>query len=235
MLAAAGITLLVIATGLMQDICTSGRIFFQESVFIHDWVSYSNSAFSLSILIWVAPITAAVACSWMFCEDYTTGFLRLKLSRQRLSDYCTATALEVGFCGGVALAMPFALWMLLCFLLLRGEADMNFLARHCLGSGIVYVLGQTALLFTCGALWALVGLVASTYLINKYAAMAVPMILFLGLTQILIRLTGNSFYLSDLMNIAAPQSCLVRLAVSVALLLALGLWFWRRCRKVVLR
>ena len=65
--------------------------------------------------------------------------------------------------------------------------------------------------------------------------MAVPMILFLGLTQILIRLTGNSFYLSDLMNIAAPQSCLVRLAVSVALLLALGLWFWRRCRKVVLR
>ena len=147
MLAAAGITLLVIATGLMQDICTSGMLFFQESVFIHDWVSYSNSTFSLSILIWIAPITAAVACSWMFCEDYTTGFLRLKLSRQRLSDYCTATALEVGFCGGVALAMPFVLWMLLCFLLLRGEPNMNFLAQHCLGSGIVYVLGQTALLF----------------------------------------------------------------------------------------
>ena len=134
-----------------------------------------------------APILAALPASTIFCDEYSTGFLRCVLIRENRNRYIRDTWLCSTITGGIAATLPILISsMFFVFIgtpntpesVLPGSStflDQSILSRvqFIWGGGFVVVL-LVILAFLFGATWSNMGLCVSTVVPNRYVALASP-------------------------------------------------------------
>lgn len=163
-----------------------------------------------------APILAAFPYTSKFCEEYESGYIKSILTRERPVRYLLTRFLANGVAGGLALTLPLALFI--CFSLATGIPYSTndvpegfatvyertiFEQSQFLWGGIAVLLIFLLLAFLSGAVWANVGLCLSAFVRNKYLAVGFPLVLYYGITVILV---GTDIFGFSPMNLIYPTT-----------------------------
>lgn len=163
-----------------------------------------------------APLLAAFPYTARFCEEYESGYIKSILLRERPARYLLTKFSANGIAGGLALAVPLALFIV--FLLFIGvpyraeDVPEGFVTIYnqtifqntqFLWGGIAVLLIFLLLAFLSGAVWANVGLCLSIFVRNKYLAVGFPLVLYYGVTVILV---GTDIFGFSPMNLKYPTT-----------------------------
>ena len=167
------------------------------SMFLNDiYNSHARSGFDL-----FAPILAVLPSSTLFCDDYTSGYIKPILGRVDKKRYMRETVICSSIAGGLAVFLPSFVTSIFYMsigvpnspeLLLQGQttfldesifSDIQFIW----GGGLVIIL-LLVLAFLFGSLWSNVGLYVSSVFPNRYITLASPFILYFALHLIFYRL-----------------------------------------------
>lgn len=120
-----------------------------------------------------------------FCEDFDSGFFRLMVGRTGVRRYSLQRCVSVALSGGVLMAVVVMSTILVCALLAnRPETEetahfmyksiwarMNLILRF---KGVFWLALKVVIAFLFGCLWALVALLVSAYITNRYVTFIVP-------------------------------------------------------------
>lgn len=161
-------------------------------------VAHSQSGFAL-----FAPIFAVVPCVTIFCDDYTSGYIKSILSRSSKRKYIRECINCCSITGGLAVFLP----DFFCGLTFLTAADPHiqneYNSSYALYSGIEYIWeGRLMLIiflffsFLFGVVWANIGLCISAYTPNRYVAMAAPFAICYGIHLICERI--------DILGVLSP-------------------------------
>lgn len=163
-----------------------------------------------------APLLAAFPYTARFCEEYESGYIKSILLRERPARYFLTKFYANGVAGGLVLTVPLALFIV--FLLFIGipyraedvpEGFVTiynqtiFQSTQFLWGGIAVLLIFLLLAFLSGAVWANVGLCLSIFVRNKYLAVGFPLVLYYGVTVILV---GTDIFGFSPMNLIYPTT-----------------------------
>lgn len=161
------------------------------SIFLDD-ISMSHSLSGYDLF---APIFAALPAATLFCEDYTSGYIKSILSRVEKKRYIRETLCCSSLAGGLAVFLPCLLSGL--FYLVNGKWNLPenrsrwgystvfdetvYSGTQYVWGGILLFLMLLALAFLFGAVWSNVGLLVSVLAPNRYLALAAPFALYFSI------------------------------------------------------
>lgn len=146
-----------------------------------------------------APIFAVLPAATLFCEDYTSGYIKSILNRVEKKRYIRETLCCSSLAGGLAVFLPCFLSGL--FYLVNGKLNLPenrnswgystvfdetvYSEMQYAWGGILLFLLLLLLAFLFGAIWSNVGLVMSALMPNRYLALAAPFALYFSVHLIL--------------------------------------------------
>lgn len=142
-----------------------------------------------------AAIFPGLAYASAFCEEYTSGYLKMIYSRMSAEKFAIIRMITVALSGGVMLAIPFTIAMSIVYCcgipgisagsdegIMAGRALIYYIETY--GEWYIFVW-KVVLGFLFGCLWALVGLAFAVWLPNKYVALIAPFVLYEAMWLIL--------------------------------------------------
>lgn len=163
-----------------------------------------------------APLLAAFPNTARFCEEYESGYIKSILTREKPARYLLKKFFANGIAGGLALTVPLALFdVILLFVGIPYRAEdvpegfvtiyetTVFQRSQFIWGGIAVLLIFLLLAFLSGAVWANVGLCLSVFVRNKYIAVGFPLVLYYGVTVILV---GTDIFGFSPMNLIYPTT-----------------------------
>lgn len=185
------------------------------------WKSYSPMQL-LALPLGISDFTpfAAVFCvlpfADSFCEDYKSGYYNQISLRTGVKKYALSRCATVAVSG----AIPMGIFMLVAIVLSRlvaGQID-TVEATAFLGStiwakaniilpysGLILYAFRILLAVLFGALWALVGLLISTLVMNRYITLIMPFVIYQALWYFLDGTIINPVYLIRADHAAIPS------------------------------
>ncbi len=181
-----------------------------------------------------AAIFPGLAYASAFCEEYSSGYIKLIYSRMPPKKFGLTRIVTVALSGGTMLAIPFIIALSIAYCcgisgiptgsdegLMAGTALVFYIENY--GEWYIF-LWKVILGFLFGCIWALVGLAFAVWFPNKYVALIAPFVLYeamwLALGEILVL---NPIYLmrgDDLNNypLSGFMECIYILLVSFAVM-----------------
>lgn len=165
------------------------------SAAFHAPLDKSRSSYFIMIEIFAAsgfcPFAAifpGLAYATAFCEEYSSGYLKMVYSRMSPVKFGLTRIVTTALSGGVMLAIPFFIAMNIVYYcgvpgiptgndegLMAGRALIYYIETY--GDWYVF-LWKVLLGFLFGCTWALVGLAFAVWLPNKYVALIAPFVLY---------------------------------------------------------
>lgn len=148
--------------------------------------SHALSGFDL-----FAPILAVLPATTLFCEDYNSGYIKSILNRVEKKRYIRETVFCSSIAGGLAIFLPSLITSI--FYIVNGKpntaenAGINYFTvfdetvysqLQFVWGGLLMVILLLVLAFMFGAVWSNVGLCISTFIPNRYIALAAPFALY---------------------------------------------------------
>ncbi len=128
---------------------------------------------SSNIILFAVPILAAIPYTTAFTDDVRSGFLKPYLTRTSVSRYILGKGIGAAVSGGLALVLGILVTLGLFFLVF---SPFEVYGEYAVQSLIPDIVLRLVLFFLAGALWASVGLLASSLTQNVYLAYAAPFI-----------------------------------------------------------
>ncbi|MCD7716093.1 MAG: hypothetical protein LUI39_06550 [Lachnospiraceae bacterium] len=151
------------------------------------------------------PIISAFAFVPLVCDEYETKSVRFEIFRSSKREYFMAKFLSAGFCGGLAVMMGFALFVLIEFTLfpniIEYETALRSMYEEELGyrfpdfarSGYAFLTAKKmGEMFLYGTFCAVPGIILTSIMHNKYLVMCIPFFLKYGLNQTCVRIQSNA-------------------------------------------
>lgn len=144
--------------------------------------THARSGFDL-----FAPVLAVLPAATIFCDDYNSGYIKNILMRQGKNQYITDTLICSSVAGGLAILLPsFLVYTFFVFIGMPNlpenvPANSTTFLDQSVFSGVqfwwggcymVILLLILAMLF--GATWSNIGLCISSFIPNRYVALATP-------------------------------------------------------------
>ncbi len=166
------------------------------SMFLNEiYSSHARTGFDL-----FAPILAVLPASTLFCDDYSSGYLKSILGRVDQNRYIRETVICSSISGGLAVFLPSLITSVFYIIIgspntpeMLSQGQTTFLDESIFASiqfvwgGGLVVLLLLVLAFLFGALWANVGLWVSSVIPNRYMTLAGPFVLYFALHLIFYR------------------------------------------------
>lgn len=162
---------------------TSGA---HSGAYINGGILLFKYANSVSYLLLVLPILAALPYATSFVSDWKSRYIRALLMRARLSQYWLAKVTACFVAGGAALALSTVIFYAYFGLNLglispesAAELAQNGLEKLLLYGqpGVIgYLAGMSLFTFAYGGMCALASLAISAYCLNSYVALCVPFV-----------------------------------------------------------
>lgn len=144
--------------------------------------------FAASGLTPFAAIFPGLAYASVFCEEYSSGYLKMIYSRMPPKKFGLIRMVTVALSGGTMFAIPFTVVLGIAYCCgvpgIPTGSDEGFMAGTALAFyienyGEWYIfLWKVILGFLFGCIWALAGLAFSVWLLNKYVALIAPFVLY---------------------------------------------------------
>ena len=135
-----------------------------------------------------AAIFPGLAYSAVFCEEYSSGYLKMIYSRMLPRKFAFTRIVTVALSGGMMLTIPFIIVLSIAYCcgipgipagsdegLMAGTAMVFYIENY--GEWYIF-LWKVILGFLFGCIWALVGLAFAVWLPNKYVALIAPFVLY---------------------------------------------------------
>jgi ABC-type transport system involved in multi-copper enzyme maturation permease subunit len=151
------------------------------------------SALSSDIILFAVPILAAIPYTTAFTDDVRSGYLKPYLTRTSVSRYILGKGLGAAISGGLALVLGILLAQGI-FLLVFSPIEVY--GEWAVESRIPDIILRLFLFFLSGAMWASVGLLASSLTQNVYLAYAAPFIFYYVLIILQERYFRTTFMLN---------------------------------------
>lgn len=165
------------------------------SAAFHAPLDRSRSAYFIIVEVFAAsgftPFAAifpGLAYASVFCEEYSSGYIKMIYSRMLPRKFALTRIVTVALSGGTMLAIPFiiVLGIAYCFGIpgIPAGTDDGFMAGTALvfyieSYGEWYIfLWKVILGFLFGCIWALAGLAFAVWIPNKYVALIAPFVLY---------------------------------------------------------
>lgn len=141
-----------------------------------------------------------------FCEDYLSGFVNFAVLRTGKKKFAVQRCLSVALSGGILMAANMLAAIILCAILANQPetaetaaflnrtiwAKMDLILRY---HGFFHYALRIFLAFLFGCLWALVGLVTSVLITNRYVTYVAPFALYQVLWFLLAETAFNPVYM----------------------------------------
>lgn len=181
-----------------------------------------------------AAIFPGLAYASAFCEEYSSGYIKMIYSRMFLRKFALTRIVTVALSGGTMLAIPFSIVLSIAYCfgipgiptgsdegLMAGTALMFYIENY--GEWYIF-LWKVILGFLFGCIWALAGLAFAVWLPNKYVALIAPFVLYEAMWLALGKISVlNPIYLmrgDDLNNypLSGFMECIYILLVSFAVM-----------------
>lgn len=173
-----------------------GSILFLHPIFSNyqSWRTYSPMQL-LSLPLGISDFSpfAVIFCVFpfadSFCEDYISGYYNSITLRVGGKRYAASRCLSVAVSGAIAMSFIMLSAILLCCIFagqIETTDSIAFMTSKIWGNPNFALFGSGIMLYACrvllfalfGALWALVGLLTSTIITNKYTTVILPFIAF---------------------------------------------------------
>lgn len=144
--------------------------------------SHVRSGFDL-----FAPILAVLPATTLFCEDYNSGYIKPILNRVEKKRYINENIICSSVAGGLSILSPSLITSV--FYIMNGKpntienAGINYSTAfdetayadlQYVWDGMLLVILLLVLAFLFGAIWSNIGLCISTFIPNRYIALAAP-------------------------------------------------------------
>lgn len=206
---------------------------------------FMSVPFGMSDFSPFAALFCALPFADSFCEDFDSGFFRLVAGRIGARRYSLQRCVSVALSGGVLMAAVVLLTILVCVLLAnRPETEetarfmhksiwarMDLILRF---KGVFLLALKVVIAFLFGCLWALVALLVSAFITNRYVTFIVPFAVY-QLSWFLLR--GRAFnpvYMFRGDADAIPSIWFILIYQSALILICSALAFYKIRRKVAL-
>ena len=151
------------------------------------------NALHSDIILLAVPILAAIPYTTAFTDDVRSGYLKPYLTRTTVSRYIWGKGIAAAFSGGFALALGIITALFISFLVF---SPFEVYPEYAVPSRIPDLILFIFLFFLSGALWACVGLLASSLTQNVYLAYAAPFIFYYVLIILQERYFRTAFMLN---------------------------------------
>lgn len=135
-----------------------------------------------------AAIFPGLAYSAVFCEEYSSGYLKMIYSRMLPRKFAFTRIVTVALSGGMMLTIPFIIVLSIAYCcgipgipagsdegLMAGTAMVFYIENY--GEWYIF-LWKVILGFLFGGMWALAGLAFAVWFPNKYVALIAPFVLY---------------------------------------------------------
>ena len=150
-------------------------------------------ALGSNVILFAVPILAAIPYTTAFTDDMKSGYLKPYLTRTSVSRYILGKGIGAAVSGGLALVLGIVTALSVFFLVF---APIEVYGEYAVKSLIPDILLRLVLFFLSGALWASVGLLASSLTQNVYLAYAAPFIFYYVLIILQERYFRTTFMLN---------------------------------------
>lgn len=204
-------------------------------------------AFVTSGAPFLAPVICCLPMGVSFCDDCATGFGRAMIHRTGMGRYLIGRILATACSGGCTLFLGMALYVGFCLLVFTGSANDPNVAGTLnayrdsgvytwlpegLDAGYWLMAAYAVQYFLWGAVWAVAALAISSFVANRYAALALPFIFANALWFLFARLKLYLFapysYLHPVWFFSSYWEVLLGLGVQMALFAGLFYMAGRR-------
>lgn len=135
-----------------------------------------------------AAIFPGLAYASVFCEEYSSGYLKMIYARMLPKEFALTRIVTVALSGGTMLAAPFTLVLGIAYCcgipgiptgsdegLMEGAKLLIYIEKY--GDWYIF-LWKVILGFLFGCIWALAGLAFAVWIPNKYVALIAPFVLY---------------------------------------------------------
>ncbi len=181
----------------------------EDILFLFKFFSISSTFNMLVILFCAFPFSTS------FYSDWNSQFIKLSVIRSGINRYGFSKFIACAVSSGTAIALGMSLFILSLLLKIplvsSNSSNFRFFAETTLGGEllinkhyILYFLIHIYLWFLAGALWSVVGLCSSTYILNRFVALFTPFILYY-----FINLITNSFPMWLRLNVITQGRCIM--------------------------
>lgn len=150
-------------------------------------------ALGSDIILFAVPILAAIPYTTAFTDDVRSGYLKPYLTRTSVIRYILGKGIGAAVSGGLALVLGILAALGLFFLVF---SPFEVYGEYAVQSLIPDIVLRLFLFFLAGALWASVGLLASSLTQNVYLAYAAPFIFYYVLIILQERYFRTAFMLN---------------------------------------
>lgn len=150
-------------------------------------------ALGSDIILFAVPILAAIPYTTAFTDDVRSGYLKPYLTRTSVTRYILGKGIGAAVSGGLALVLGILAALGLFFLVF---SPFEVYGEYAVQSLIPDIVLRLFLFFLAGALWASVGLLASSLTQNVYLAYAAPFIFYYVLIILQERYFRTAFMLN---------------------------------------
>lgn len=162
--------------------------------------------FAMSDFTPFAAIFCSLPFSDSFCEDYNTGYVRQIANRSGIRKYSLIKCIAVALSGGISMALIIAGTIVFCGLLADSPdtaEKIEFMKNSIwvksgvvfLMNGFLYLAMRVLFAFLFGCVWALIGLLVSTFFTNKYVTYIAPFVIYQFMWFIFNEKKWNPVYL----------------------------------------
>ena len=151
------------------------------------------NALSSDIILFAVPILAAIPYTTAFTDDVKSGYLKPYLTRTSVTRYILGKGIGAAVSGGLALVLGILVTLGIFMLVF---SPMEVYGEYAVESKIPDIVLRCFLFFLSGAMWASVGLLASSLTQNVYLAYAAPFIFYYVLIILQERYFRSTFMLN---------------------------------------
>lgn len=181
----------------------------KDILYLYKYSSMSSAFNMLTVLFCVLPFTTS------FCNDWDSQFIRASVIRSGVDRYGFSKLIACAFSSGIAIALGTTLFILLLLLkvplVFTSTDNFQFFATRTIGGSfllnkqyIIYFAVNIYLGFLAGAFWSVVGLCASTYMLNRFIALCTPFI-----AHYFLNLITYSFPIWLRLNVITQGRCIL--------------------------
>jgi len=153
----------------------------------YDIVDFFVSIFASSVYILVAGMLPGIPYAYTFYEERENGYLRYILPRQGINKYIDMKIVVTALTGAVTTFIPYVFLLIPTFIVGSDTTPIKHLeVLETMGWGsVMYIWGgwlmllmKGMLLILFGIMWALLSLMLSMYVKNKYFAYILPYVVY---------------------------------------------------------
>lgn len=164
---------------------------------------YIVNAMALSGFGPFAAVFPALGYSVRFCEEYTSGYFNMIVSRTNWKKYACVRLVSVGLSGGIVVGIPFACVCIVGYIIgIHGVPQDGFLSglqvvEYIEKYGDLFVLAFKILLgFLFGMLFSIVSFAFAVWSCNRYVTVIAPFVLYETMWVVLYKFPAfNPIYL----------------------------------------